>query len=213
MKEYEQKICNIIDNLKVEMRYQCDNVNEQAYKQGHKRGYAEGYEIGKQDGYKDGQESLVNAYAIGKGENTLEDVKKAEYNRGLADMLEAVKSMRIMTADDLEEVFGLRFIGDIFVNLSPSKIISKYHAFKAQIKELEDTKIKVGDEVRIIGSNPETDDCDYGICTKTKSETIYVMRNDGSVGEENKTEWYKTGRHFPQIAEVLAEMRGAENDE
>jgi flagellar biosynthesis/type III secretory pathway protein FliH len=47
MKEYEQKICNIIDNLKAEMRYQCDKVNEQAYKQGHKRGYAEGYELGK----------------------------------------------------------------------------------------------------------------------------------------------------------------------
>lgn len=200
MKEYEQKICNIIDNLKAEMRYQCDKVNEQAYKQGHKRGYAEGYELGKQDGYEDGQ----------KSKDTLEDVKKAEYNRGLADMLEVVKSMRMWTADDLEEVFGLRSIGDIFVNLSPSKIVSKYHAFKARIKELEDTEIKLGDEV----------------ITKYKDHAVAV-RDTYYVGEDREpfvliwfgthmsscrvNELSKTGKHYPQIAEILKEMRGAEN--
>lgn len=213
MKEYEQKICNIVDNMKAEIRYQCDRIQEQAYKQGYATGYDRGNEDGLKDGYEDGQESLVNAYAVGKGEYILEDIKKAEYNRGLADMLEVAKAIRMMTADELKEVFGLLYIGDIFVNLSPSKIISKYHAFKAQIKELEDAEIKVGDEVRLIGSDFEISDCDYGICTYVEKENIYVMRKDGSVGEEHKAEWIKTNRTFPQIAEVLAELRGTENDE
>lgn len=185
MKEYEQRATKIIMNT-------VEGVKAQI-----RKAYNKGYKDGKAD----------------TPFTDTEEAEKKAYNRGLVDMFEAFKSMRMMTADDLEEVFGLRFIGDILVNLSPSKIISKYHAFKSQIKELETSEIKVGDEVRLIGSNPQTDDCDYGICTKTKSETIYVMRKDGSVGEENKAEWIKTSRTFPQIAEVLAELRGAENDE
>lgn len=70
--------------------------------------------------------------------------------------------------------------------------------------------IKVGDEVRMKGSDPERDDCDYGICTWSfpNDNTIYVMRRDGSSGRANKDEWYRTGRHFPQIAEVLEQLRG-----
>jgi len=156
-------------------------------------------------------------YKDGKADTPFTDTEEAEdkaYNKGLADMLEAFKSMRMMTADDLQEVFGLRFIGDIFVNLSPSKIISKYHAFMAQIKELEDAEIKVGDEV-ILNAN-----------ASYENEKAIVLAYDGNAYPYNvlmnngDTEWIKedaieckTGRYFPQIAEVLKEMRGAENDE
>lgn len=76
-------------------------------------------------------------------------------------------------------------------------------------KKTDDGSIKVGDEVRIKGSDPIKDDCDYGICTRSlpNVNTIYVMRRDGSSGEENKDEWYRTGRTFPQIAEVLEKLR------
>lgn len=83
---------------------------------------------------------------------------------------------------------------------------------KTDATDMNDGSIKVGDEVRIKGSDPVRDDCDYGICTRSlpKINTIYVMRRDGSSGEENKNEWYRTGRHFPQIAEVLEQLRGEE---
>ena len=76
---------------------------------------------------------------------------------------------------------------------------------KTDATDMNDGSIKVGDEVRIKGSDPVKDDCDYGICTRSlpNINTIYVMRRDGSSGEENKDEWYRTGRHFPQITEVL----------
>ena len=162
-------------------------------------------------GYKQG-------YEDGKADTPFTDTEEAEekaYNRGLADMLEAVKSMRMMTADDLEEVFGLRFIGDIFVNLSPSKIASKYHAFKAQIKELEDAEIKVGDEIvyndahvviTYISPSNEWNGFLLNDCKNGKRGNGYTLM-------KGFKSWKKTGRHFPQIAEVLAELRGAENDE
>ena len=65
---------------------------------------------------------------------------------------------------------------------------------------------QIGDEVRIIGSDPIYDDCDVGWVIRNASEkvkTMYVMRNDGSAGEETKAEWYKTGRHNAMLAEVI----------
>ena len=65
---------------------------------------------------------------------------------------------------------------------------------------------QIGDEVRIIGSDPIYDDCDVGWVIRNASErvkTMYVMRNDGSAEEENKEEWYKTGRHNAVLAEVI----------
>jgi hypothetical protein len=82
----------------------------------------------------------------------------------------------------------------------------EYEKKQVDAPDMNDGNIKAGDEVRIKGSDY---DCDYGICTRILPFNImYVMRRDGSSGEEKKDEWYKTGRHFPQIAEVLAEMRG-----
>lgn len=65
---------------------------------------------------------------------------------------------------------------------------------------------QIGDEVRIIGSDPIYDDCDVGWVIRNASEkvkTMYVMRNDGSAEEEAKAEWYKTGRHNAILAEVI----------
>jgi hypothetical protein len=65
---------------------------------------------------------------------------------------------------------------------------------------------QIGDEVRIIGSDPIYDDCDVGWVIRNASErvkTMYVMRNDGSAGEEIKAEWYKTGRHNNALSEVI----------
>jgi ribosomal protein S27E len=85
-------------------------------------------------------------------------------------------------------------------------------AEKALMEQAKADEIKVGDEVRIIGSDPIYDDCDFGVCLRSmpKVKTMYVMRKDGSCGEEIKDEWYKTGRYFPQIEEVLKNMQDGE---
>lgn len=212
MKEYEQKICNIMDNLKAEMRYQCDKVNEQAYK----RGYAEGYEIGKQDGYEDGQESLVNAYAIGKGEDTLEDVKKAEYNRGLNDAWEVARKIIKdvidggYSSDVLREIFGVSTVQTIFKLNTAVEVIAKIKAYE----DKQDAKIKVGDEV-IIHDRDDDTEIVKALVVSVDGEYYGIVTNDRIVTLTwtHKKFVKKTGRTFPQIAEVITEMRGAENDE
>lgn len=182
MKEYEQRATKIIMNT-------VEGVKAQI-----RKAYNKGYEDGKAD----------------TPFTDTEEAEKKAYNRGLADMLEAAKSMRMMTGDELEVVFGLHYIGDIFVNLSPSKIVSKYHAFKAQIKELEDAEIKVGDEVYSDAFD------DKGIVTHIttdKVSCVCIICNGFTMMKVGLCGLHKTGRHFDQIAEVLAELRGAENDE
>ena len=141
MKEYEQKICNIADSMKAQMLYQCNIAEEQAYKQGHKRGYVEGYEIGKQDGYEEGQESLVNAYAIGKGEATLEDIKEAEYNRGLNDAWTVAKKIVLGASkggypmEVLHRIFSFSDLSDIFSIYDVTDAIARIKAYEDKQKQ------------------------------------------------------------------------------
>ncbi len=97
-------------------------------------------------------------------------------------------------------------------NECPRDTLPKWEPKQTDATDINDGIIKVGDEVRIKGSDPVKDDCDYGICTRSlpNVNTLYVMRRDGSSSEENKDEWYRTGRNFPQIAEVLEQLRGEE---
>lgn len=97
----------------------------------------------------------------------------------------------------------------IFDNSTSDSILLNYTASEAiaKIKEYEDeqkqdAEIKVGDEVVI--------DDSIGIVTRAfpGAVTCYVMRKDGSSGEEDRNDCKTTGRHFDQIAEVLTEMRG-----
>lgn len=191
MKEYEQKICNIIDNLKAEMRYQCDKVNEQAYK----RGYAEGYDYGK----------------VNTPFTDTEETEKKAYNRGLNDAWEVIKRI---TRDEgvggysiemMWELFGQTCVYDITHNYTPEEAIAKIKEYED--KQKQDAKIKVGDEVthdgaKFIVLNIDSQTSIYCLDIRGRTPIFASIHN-----------LIKTGRHFDQIAEVLAELRGAENDE
>lgn len=49
----------------------------------------------------------------------------------------------------------------------------------------EEEPFKVGDIVKIKGSDPVRDGCDCGLVTWASKDMIYVMRNDGSCGGES----------------------------
>ncbi len=130
-----------------------------------------------------------------------EEAKEKAYNRGLTDMLEAVNWLRNLNGDDIERMFGgVRNISDVLYSYSTSKIIEKYNEFQKQVNE-----IKVGDEVR---------DNVYG--------HIGVVITDKPSNLDQISVWFpdyshvqliaidnliKTNKHYPQIAEVLKEMR------
>lgn len=157
-------------------------------------------------GYKDGQESLVNAYAIGKGENILEDVKKAEYNRGLNDAWDAAKWLYNNPIDLEEDIFNCD-IWEIYSKYTAQEVVHKIKAYED--KQKQDAEIKVGDEIVY-------SDGIKGVVVGISNTVgqISVLNNKYDVPQllvKNRAK--KTGRTFPQIAEALAELRGAENDE
>lgn len=156
-------------------------------------------------------------YEDGKAATPFTDEEEA-YNRGLNEAWDAARKIAVdvidggYSLDELREIFDETLDRIIFKRNTASEAIAKIKAYEDE--QTEDAKIKVGDEVKIIGSDPMYDDyCDCGVCTYVHIDKIYVMRKDGSASTEHESEWEKTGRTFPQIAEVLKEMRGAENDE
>ena len=168
------------------------NLNDSLIWERMKRCYDYGYEDGKAD----------------TPFTATEEAEKKAYNRGLNEAWEAAGKLYKISSDDFLKLFEMK---SPYFDFSIQEVLAKIKEYED--KQKQDAEIKVGDEVKIIESDPVYDDCDYGVCTYVKKDKIYVMRKDGSTGEEHKSEWEKTGRTFPQIAEVLKELRGAENDE
>lgn len=80
---------------------------------------------------------------------------------------------------------------DIIRNYSASEIIE-------EIKKYEE--IKVGDEVEYYSG--------LGVVIESDDDFISVMKNNGKTKiVYNKTVLKKTGRHFPQIEEILKQMQ------
>lgn len=185
-------------------------------------------------GYKQGHQSNEETIEYEVARRVSEEMEK-EYKRGREDGLalnrsevnaaEACGMRRAwnaarkivdlcseLTQEELGEIFGSFDVNDILNGLSASEAVEKIEAWekKQDAPEINVGSIEVGDVVRMIGSDPKLDNCDYGICTMVKPKTIYVMRMDGSVGEEDKEEWKKTDNHY-NIKDILDKMK--EHDE
>lgn len=142
-----------------------------------------------QQGYEDGKKASCDC----------KDNMEAEYNRGLNEAWEAARKIAKLGIDEQKRLFGCFGIYFISHEDSASEAISKIKEYEEEQKQ--DAEIKVGDEVVI--------DDSIGIVTRAfpGAVTCYVMRKDGSSGEEDRNDCKTTGRHFDQIAEVLNEMR------
>lgn len=95
----------------------------------------------------------------------------------------------------VEDVFGCGNRRDVLRNHSASEVIVK-------IEEYEN-RIKVGDEV--IDSNGMLEK--RSVVVRVSGSVITIMEGDGTVSRWEKEDFKKTGRHFPQIEEVLQKMQ------
>ena len=95
--------------------------------------------------------------------------------------------------------FGFNFTTEVTANLTYQEAKSKFEAWLKQKDE-----IHVGDEV--------THTKGYkGIVTYINCELCDVLWDDGCVTEDvYKKEFFKTGRHFDEVADLLEKMRGEE---
>ncbi len=78
-------------------------------------------------------------------------------------------------------------------------------------QQKQDDEIRVGDEVIWTEDNSE-----FGVVTRIESSenAMWIVKPDGLQVCANKCSyWKKTGRHFPEIAEVLEKMKEDDNSE
>lgn len=107
------------------------------------------------------------------------------------------------------QIVGFNLSPDVYICLTDEEIEKVLEAYAKQKHEREeDEEIKVGDEVQYKYSELT------GIVTSIyKTKKFDILWSDGSTGQEkNVSDFKKTGRAFPQIVEVLKQMRENKND-
>lgn len=161
------------------------------------------YSQGYNDGIKDGKESVQ-----------IDD--STAYERGLNDAWECARKMLLSDEDggialsDILKIFGMTQYYAI-KRFSATEAIAKIKEYEE--KQAKDAEIKVGDEVIYHGRGARigAHDGAIGVVLGTEKDWVEVKFkstwNCVSVCKDTLT---KTGRHFPQIEEVLEQMKGEE---
>lgn len=162
-----------------------------------------------QRGYKAAKEECAEAV-----EQLRENYLSDGITQGCNEAWEAAR--KIMSQNDaswgmkeMKEIFGSSYSTDIMHDLSASEAIEKLRAYEEQ-KQKEVEEIKVGDEV-ILNANSSYE---------PNTKAIVIMNDGGNsypynvIVADGDTEWVdrdtidrKTGRCFPEIAEVLKKLQ------
>ena len=152
----------------------------------------------RKEGYDAGLEDRnVNGNTIGK------KIKEA-YKSGLNDAWEAARTIvDCKVPYDFWELSSGQSMLAVLRHYSAKGAIEKIREYEEE-QQKKVAEIKIGDEVE----NISTSDRAIVVRTFQYIQQMDVMWKDGSVGSRWLTSKFKkTGRHFPQIAEVIKQMQ------
>lgn len=188
------------------MRMDIDYIAEEAYQKGKHDAEQDlaraAYEEAYQKGFEAGQHEATTL----------------EYQQGLDDAWEMAKRI-VLTKTDTKcpyfsavelKIFGCFTYQGVFDTYSASEAIEKVKAHEQQKAGAE---IKVGDEVCFVFAGGETIEPFIVFSIKDDNGKKYYEGIQTSDGRwvNGGLKYYKTGRHFPQVAELLKAMKeGAE---
>ena len=174
-----------------------EQIRNEAYGKGHNDGLKVGYEKLQSLTQERIEKAYQQAYdtAYKDAEEIYESGKRAMYQKGLSDAWEAARWLSKTNAGVNFTVFGMHFTSEIVQKISASEAIEKIRQYEQKKEE----QIQVGDEVEATFGK--------AIVTEVKEKHVYYFYADGSYGFDEKEHVTKTGRHFPEIAEVLAKMK------
>lgn len=152
----------------------------------------------------------LKAYEDAEEKGAVEMKKEIDdaYKRGAEDAWEATRKLALLPpygglcADEMKEVFGTSNYINVMMSVTPLEAIEKIRQYRNEFKVGDEVKDKFGFYAVVVGPKGSKED----------ESKMYVVFRDGSAGEQDKDWWTKTGRHFPQIAEVLG-MMGEAMDE
>lgn len=165
------------------------------------KAYERGYVEGKRDGAEEVQKKL-----------DLEGSMKKSYNEGMEKAWLFAREIGEWSYMHIQEVFGDEFITqyDVLKKFSAEQAFCMEEAWKKEFLKKPVDGFQVGDEVY-------TDAGDWGVvtsigyCTDDKAPVV-IGRSGKQYGYFEGARWHKTGKDYPEIAEVLNKLseRGKE---
>lgn len=159
--------------------------------------YSKGFEEGNKIADKDLKEIQDSTYDVA-------------YNKGVEDF----ENLFVYEHDYeqfFEDTYGSKDpdynLFDLVVEYGAKKVLNDFKKWQEEKKKAEEEIFKVGDEVIGVSDGKAivtmVDDDD---------DNVMVVYIDGSCGEFNKETFKKTGRHFDEVEQLLAKLRGENND-
>lgn len=159
------------------------------------------------------EEIYKRGYAHGLKDASKDHESEKSYEQGLNDAWECANKIINMSCGELSEIFP-DFKGFPFEECSASEAIAKIKEYK------ESKKLHVGDEIKFefggvglynaIGVIIRIDDDDYLHILSGNNDPDYATI--GINPHRDTVHVEKTGRHFPQIEEVLNAMKESINE-
>lgn len=158
-------------------------------------------------------ELIESVYRMG-----YEDGKNLKYDLGLNDAWECARKMMLSDEDggialsDILKIFGMTQYSAI-KRFSAAEAMAKIKEYEKKQKPVEDAEIKVGDEVIYHGRGAQigAHDGSIGVVLGIEKNWVGVrFKSSWNCVGICKDKLTKTGRHFPQIEEVLEQMKGEE---
>lgn len=131
------------------------------------------------------------------------------YEDGLKEAWElAGRIDKEFTEGELVKIFGYCAPYEIIDALNPKEAVQK-------INEYDNRNIEVGDEVEF--NKFENSEGKYGVLIQVKTENspcrdVIALTDKGEVRIWNRTDFIKTGRNFPEIEEVLKQMKEGKDE-
>lgn len=148
-----------------------------------------------------GLDKLQKYDEIGRRLELIDELKQAEYNRGLADAWELAKKIVLdgdrggFSCSELESIFDTVYPSDILEELSCKEVLAKIEAY-----EKEKSEIKVGDVV-------EYKNTLKAVVTRIENcDEVYVLWGDGSCGKMKRNEALKNGKTAEGLTDLLRQI-------
>lgn len=151
-------------------------------------------------------ELIEQAYNRGfkAGQERAMEMEISKYiDKGRNEAWECIRKIEQMPTSESEPIFNQFGLHNIMNHYSATEAIEKLRAYDEQKKQDDDKHINVGDEVIL-------NDGDKAVVTEHHSDVVCVVKHDGCTSFKSKDDIKKTGRTFPEIAEVLKKMKEGE---
>ena len=148
------------------------------------------------------EELTVTAFRVG-----FEFGQEEGYDNGIYDAWDCARKIQLdefddgFTVDDLYKIFGTENTINILKDYTAKDVVKMIKSY------LEEKEFKVGDEVAWIFCP----DKGHGIIVSISGENVSVVFHDGSSHFLHRSKLEKTGKNYPQIAEVFKQLKG-DND-